>query len=285
MKIDTTNQTGNVEFSKRLMVLREKSGKSQKELARDLGITSAAISSWECGKTFPNKSHLTKLASILGTTLDYLTGKSEKPNIEIDPNWGPVKVLGLTRDYRNEINQLIRKMDSEQSVFLYELLQTAERFDRNEWKLLVLLANILSNCYIPILKSYHPLTDFSVLESFFNRTQSVIASFKKDSCIGSLPQVETLSLRNQLANFSESLKDDYRNLPNIFQNKDHIEKSFPKTSENIEQIRQSIQKLQFTSKGTASSQDNKILQDAYADELMTAYEEDLNHMIDFLGRL
>lgn len=284
MKMDTVNQARNEVFSDRLKDLREKSGKSQKELAHDLGITSAAISSWEYGKTFPSKSHLTKLVSILGTTSDYLLGKSEKPYIELDPNQRPVKVLGITKDYRNEINQLIRRLDTEQSTFLYELLQITEHFDRNEWKLLVLLANMLSNCYIPTLKSYHPLTDFSVLESFFSKTQAVITSFKIDSHINSLPKSETLSLRNQLINFSESLKDDYRALPNIFQSKATIKNAFPKTSKNIELIRQAIQELQFTSNSTAFSQDNKALQEAYIDTLMTAYEEDLNHMIDFLGR-
>lgn len=45
---------------------REKAGLSQHELAQALGVSHAAISFWESGRTAPTIGNLYRLASILG---------------------------------------------------------------------------------------------------------------------------------------------------------------------------------------------------------------------------
>lgn len=51
---------------------REKSGKTQRDLATELGIDQSTVSLWEVGKTQPRAKLLPRLASILGCTVDEL---------------------------------------------------------------------------------------------------------------------------------------------------------------------------------------------------------------------
>lgn len=55
--------------------LREKVGKTQMQLAEDLGVTQACVAMWETGKAFPNSDKLPVLARVLGCTIDELYGK------------------------------------------------------------------------------------------------------------------------------------------------------------------------------------------------------------------
>ncbi|MBQ3099603.1 MAG: helix-turn-helix transcriptional regulator [Clostridia bacterium] len=54
--------------------LRRESDMTQEELAEYLGITSNAVSQWECNKTSPDISQLPILANIFEVTTDYLLG-------------------------------------------------------------------------------------------------------------------------------------------------------------------------------------------------------------------
>lgn len=51
---------------------RTKAGISQEKAAAELGVTGAAVSLWENGKTQPRASLLTKIAALYGCTVDEL---------------------------------------------------------------------------------------------------------------------------------------------------------------------------------------------------------------------
>lgn len=56
----------------RLQEARTKAGLSQRAVAKELGITDAAVCLWETGKTLPRAALLPKLAALYGTTVDEL---------------------------------------------------------------------------------------------------------------------------------------------------------------------------------------------------------------------
>lgn len=64
-------------FGERLKKAREKSGMSQAEIARELGVTQAAYSYIENCEKNPSLPIAKRLAVILHTSLDYLVGIQE----------------------------------------------------------------------------------------------------------------------------------------------------------------------------------------------------------------
>ncbi len=70
------------EITNRIKELLSANNMSQKELARDAGITESAISHYIRGDRIPRGVNLVKLAESLGTTTDYLLGNSESRNNE-----------------------------------------------------------------------------------------------------------------------------------------------------------------------------------------------------------
>lgn len=57
---------------------REKSGKTQKEVALDLGISVQAVSYWETGERMPSYEKLFQLADLYNVSLDVLLGRNEE---------------------------------------------------------------------------------------------------------------------------------------------------------------------------------------------------------------
>lgn len=68
-------------FSKRLIELRNSKGMMAKEVAADLNIKKATISVYETGRGLPTVEKLCEMADYFGVSLDYLTGRSDNPNI------------------------------------------------------------------------------------------------------------------------------------------------------------------------------------------------------------
>ena len=58
--------------------LRKKKGIQQKELALELGISSAAVSNWEKGKSDPSGERLDKLAEYFCVDKDFILGYGQK---------------------------------------------------------------------------------------------------------------------------------------------------------------------------------------------------------------
>ncbi len=68
-------------FSERLFLLRSKKRLSQKALGELLGVSDAAITMMEKGKRSPSFEILCALADYFEVSIDYLTGRTDKPEI------------------------------------------------------------------------------------------------------------------------------------------------------------------------------------------------------------
>lgn len=68
----------------RVRQLRRNSGMTQEELAQKIGCESSYISLLERGQRKFNLEALVVIADIFDTSMDYLTGRSDKPD---DQNW------------------------------------------------------------------------------------------------------------------------------------------------------------------------------------------------------
>lgn len=66
----------------RLRDLREKKNITQAQIAEQLGITQGAVSQWEVGATNPSIATISRLAGILGCTVDELLGITKKSTHE-----------------------------------------------------------------------------------------------------------------------------------------------------------------------------------------------------------
>ena len=66
-------------FRNNVIALRKKAGKSQEELAEDVGVSRQAVGGWEQGRQEPRICTLIKLSNIFGVTVDELV-MSDKYN-------------------------------------------------------------------------------------------------------------------------------------------------------------------------------------------------------------
>lgn len=64
-------------FAKRLKLLRENKGLSQREFASEIGEIQQTVASWEKGKGSPRDDKKIRIANFFHTTLDYLLGKTD----------------------------------------------------------------------------------------------------------------------------------------------------------------------------------------------------------------
>lgn len=267
----------------RLRLLREKKELLQKELAVSMKITSASISSWEQGKTIPSQKNLQLLAQKLGTTTDYLTGKTDSPLWEMAPDKDghsiPVKVLGLTGDFKNDIGYLVNSLETKYLGDLYRLLLTTRYFDSNEWQSLVLLASTLYACRdSESLKVYHPLTSFPMMKSYFSETIAFINQLKNNVSFKAKTNSNITSL---LINFEYCLKEDYKSCDNHFQSTESIKHFFSHTNQNIDSIKNELSQFSFC----PDSKYNREFQEDYIKRLTEAYENDLQNMVRSLSKL
>ena len=65
------------EFGRRLATLRRQSGKKQREVADELGVTPQAVSKWERGLSCPDILMLDELSSSLGVPIAALFEKND----------------------------------------------------------------------------------------------------------------------------------------------------------------------------------------------------------------
>lgn len=64
-----------MEFKDIFKDLREKRGKSQQEIAEDLGVTDGSVSNWETGQRNPNVKRLQQIADYFNVSPSYLMGE------------------------------------------------------------------------------------------------------------------------------------------------------------------------------------------------------------------
>lgn len=66
-------------FSNTLKELRNKTHRTQKEIAKALGVAPTTYASWEQGKREPDQATTIRIADYFDVTLDYLYGRNETP--------------------------------------------------------------------------------------------------------------------------------------------------------------------------------------------------------------
>lgn len=78
---DTENKEAIMsEFSKRLTNLRESRDLTKTKMANKIGVSLSTYANWEYGYNDPDMNTLGKIANILDTTVDYLTGNTDDPS-------------------------------------------------------------------------------------------------------------------------------------------------------------------------------------------------------------
>ena len=82
----------------RIKSLREKSNRTQSELAKELGITRSSVNAWEMGISVPSTRYIVELANIFHVSTDYLLGVNTTSTIS---------VTGLTDQDIEIVNSLI----------------------------------------------------------------------------------------------------------------------------------------------------------------------------------
>lgn len=66
------------ELQHRILELRNERGLTQKQLAKEIGVSMSAISFWETGVNEPKASYLVKLSNFFGVTTEYLLGMEDE---------------------------------------------------------------------------------------------------------------------------------------------------------------------------------------------------------------
>lgn len=69
-------------FSERLKALRTAQNLSHAELSNKLGVSKALIGHWETGVRLPSLETANALADYFDVSIDYLVGRSDKPEKE-----------------------------------------------------------------------------------------------------------------------------------------------------------------------------------------------------------
>ncbi len=87
------------DFGLRLKKLRDAKGLSQKELAQKLGVSKGTVYRYENNTQSPSLENAAKLALLLDTSLDYLTGLENALTIQLPD---------LNEEERNALMEFIR---------------------------------------------------------------------------------------------------------------------------------------------------------------------------------
>lgn len=85
-------------FGKKFKEYRKKLGLSQEELSERLGVTSQAISKWECARSYPDLEMLVHIAGFFNISLDELLKGQSPETSEYVPSENAQRILGLPED-------------------------------------------------------------------------------------------------------------------------------------------------------------------------------------------
>lgn len=70
-------------MAERIRVLREQQGKTQSDLAKQLGITRSSVNAWEMGISVPSTQYIVELAHLFHVSTDYLLGVNTTSTISV----------------------------------------------------------------------------------------------------------------------------------------------------------------------------------------------------------
>lgn len=70
-------------LANRIKKLRESTGLTQSEIARQLGISRSGVNAWEMGLSVPSTQYIVELAKKFGVSTDYLLGMKDTATISV----------------------------------------------------------------------------------------------------------------------------------------------------------------------------------------------------------
>ena len=91
-------------FINRFRELTEKSGKMQKEICMDMGISKQKFTKWKTGYTEPHLDDVILIADYFGVTTDYLLGYTNA-----DGTKNPDIINSFNNNQNNTVNVTIKK--------------------------------------------------------------------------------------------------------------------------------------------------------------------------------
>ena len=71
-------------LAERIKDLREKSGMTQSDLARNLELTRSSVNAWEMGLSVPSTQYIVELSKIFEVSTDYILGIDRTSTLPID---------------------------------------------------------------------------------------------------------------------------------------------------------------------------------------------------------
>ena len=97
-------------IAKRIKLLRERKGFTQKQLAEILNLSQQAIAKWETGKSEPDVKMINKLAELFEVDVSYLIGNTNFINFAKE------KSPSAETERDELINDLVIKLQSEEDI-------------------------------------------------------------------------------------------------------------------------------------------------------------------------
>lgn len=177
----------------RIKKARESKGLTQDELAYQLNMNRASISSYEAGRAVPPSNILRDLADIFGVSADYLLGRDSEdgnlPSTDSIPGVGAaVKAERLTQHLtQQELGNSVGVSQSEISQFERDIVPIPEQIAEK-------IAGAFAMSFSELLEKYN-LFDKIIHSHLQNNVadQLVLKESKSDSAQGESPQVETIA--------------------------------------------------------------------------------------------
>ena len=123
-------------FGKTIYELRKKKGKTQEELAAELGVTAAAVSKWEKGYSLPDILMLCALADYFQVTADELLGRSAEQKYAV--------IAASTPELGEKIKSLAAQHGIE-AVGVYDNLEEPAARIRENTSITHLLVGLVGN--------------------------------------------------------------------------------------------------------------------------------------------
>lgn len=117
-----------MKFSEIATELRQERNLSQKELAKELGLSPAAIGFFETGKNQPKAESLKAYANFFNVSVDYLLGRDCLENFSV-----PVSAVNLTEDEKEVLNGF-KKLSPHFQQAIKETIRIWENSEANRQK-------------------------------------------------------------------------------------------------------------------------------------------------------
>ena len=132
----------------RIKEIREKTGLTQTELAKKLGLTRSGVNAWEMGVSIPSAQYLIGLANLFKVSIDYLLGLDQKETIDVSSLTSDDKaIIYSLMDYFNQRKHTICISEED---FL-PILEEYELLEKNGVKVPAYIRKILDNYHSDFL--------------------------------------------------------------------------------------------------------------------------------------